>query len=331
MLDNIRNKEVTTRKKKYIKKITISCIIAFSVVIFTLFKLNIFSYNVANVQNNSIINTNDSANDLISNNVNDISEVSISEQNKYDGTLGSAGSLKGTTVIVSIFANDANTSWDYNNYSDNELINDTLNNLQIATRWLSQQAEKYNTNADFVYDWNTNIDLKYETTFKENLVRYDASMYEIQKDYITNNINYDKIKSKYNAENIIYFFFFNTDYSNQFNPWSLGYCSSSNYYIEFTNIFVKYDNRYITNPASYAHEIMHSFGAHDLYYKNSYINQDYVNHLSSINSNDIMYTIRNSKDITNDFTELDAYYVGLKKSAKDVEEWHLSESEHIYK
>ena len=161
------------------------------------------------------------------------------------------------------------------------------------------------------------------------LVTEYGDMYDVQKDWIEANINTNALKNKYRADNVLYLFFFNTDYSNQVNPWYLGYSCSPSYYIEFCNIYVKFDDIYVTKPPSYAHEIMHCFGAHDLYYQNEFIPQKYVDHLCKTYSNDIMFTVFDSKEITNEFSELDAYYVGLCDECEEVSKWHLAPSEHI--
>ena len=118
------------------------------------------------------------------------------------------------------------------------------------------------------------------------------------------------------------------EYTNQVNPWYLGYSCSPDYYIEFCNIFVRFDDIFVTKPPSYAHEMMHCFGAHDLYYANEFIPQEYVEYLMNTYSNDIMYTVADSKDIPNDFTALDAYYVGILDDCEEVSQWGLARSEH---
>ena len=248
----------------------------------------------------------------------------------YKGELGSAGSLTGRTAIVSIFTDDAGTSWDRESDDDAEMIDDTLDNLRISTEYLTEQAARFGSDAGFIWDWQTNPELYYTASFEESLVTEYGDMYEVQKNWVLENIDETEIKNIFHADNVIYLFFFNTDYSNQVNPWYLGYSCSSDYYVEFCNIYVKFDDVFITKPASYAHEMMHCFGAHDLYYANEFINQKYVDYLNDHFSNDIMYTVVDSKEITNEFTELDAYYVGILDHCGDVDKWNLAVSEHIH-
>ena len=266
----------------------------------------------------------------------DVSSVSVipadsdeEYHSPYDGSLGSAGSLCGRTLILSIFTDDADTSWDDDSEEDSATRYDTLDNLRISTSYLTDQAARFGADATFFWDWELNPDLYYRAFFSESLVTEYGDMYDVQKDWIEANINTNALKNKYRADNVLYLFFFNTDYSNQVNPWYLGYSCSPSYYIEFCNIYVKFDDIYVTKPPSYAHEIMHCFGAHDLYYQNEFIPQKYVDHLNKTYSNDIMFTVFDSKEITNEFSELDAYYVGLCDECEEVSKWHLAPSEHI--
>lgn len=257
-----------------------------------------------------------------------IEEVDTGYVSFYDGELGTAGSLRGKTLIVSIFASDRSTSWDFQNQECQNTMNDTLQDMTVATAWLSEQASKYQTAATFVYDWKADPDLKYAAVFQEQLVRSGGEMYDVQRDYIERNIDTEGLRNKYQADNVIYFFFFNTDYDNQVNPWTLGYSSAKHCTIEFVNLYVKFDDFYDSYPATYVHEILHTFGAPDLYYANEMISQAYVDYCAKINSNDIMYTVISGDKITNAFTELDAYYVGLVDSSDEVVKWKLGKSEH---
>ena len=246
----------------------------------------------------------------------------------YDGSLGSAGQIDKTTIIVSIFTSDANNKWIYDG-EDKKTIYNTLDDLKISTNYLTKQIKMYNKKATFIYDWTDYSDLRYDTAFEETLVRNDGTMYDVQKDYIVNNIDSDGLKKKYKADNIIYMFFFNTDYTNQINSWTLGHSNGEKFDLEFINIFIKYDDKYIMAPSSYAHEIMHCFGAHDLYYSNSFITADYVNYCKAVNCEDIMYRVTADKEIAFDFTELDAYYLGLIDYIPEVvNEYNLALSEH---
>ena len=125
-------------------------------------------------------------------------------------------------------------------------------------------------------------------------------------------------------------FYFNTDESNTVNSWTL-----SDRQIEETeiiNVFVRdnlSDGFYFMPASSMAHEIMHCFGAYDLYYASEAIPQAYVDHCKATGSKDIMYTTCVGETIPQLFTRLDAYYLGLVDSCDEVTAWGLGKSTYL--
>ena len=241
--------------------------------------------------------------------------------------LGSAGEINGTTIIVSIFTNDLTSSFNFLDENDMKVRQDCLENLQLASTYLETEIKKYGVDSKFIYDFNANQDLLYTASFNENLIIETSEKYELQNAYIKEHIKSEDLKKKYNASNIIYFFFFNTPYQNTVKPRTLRHTPDTYIENELVNMYIRFGDIYIAPPSTYAHEILHTFGAQDLYTPSKNINQEYINYLTSIKSNDIMYTVSNSKAITNDFTELDAYYVGLIQESSDQKKWELASSE----
>lgn len=259
-----------------------------------------------------------------------LTEESVPAESTPETVHGNAHDINGKTVFVSIFANDTETSWDYEKEDEVRTMYQTLSYLQIAADWLKQQIDSYGGNAEFVLDWETNQDLFYGANFYQQMIREDSTCYNDQKYFIEKYIDSDSIMEKYNADNILYLFFFNSSFSNQANS-----CASppvsiygEKYSTEFINIFVRFDDTHIASPSVYAHEILHAFGAHDLYYANNAISEEYVNYCIETNSNDIMYTVSDDEVIINELSELDAYYIGLVDSSEDVTKWNLMPSEY---
>ena len=240
----------------------------------------------------------------------------------YSGPNGTADKIEGKTVIISIYASDEVVTWNNKLESDMHKIDDTLNNLIIATDYLMNQVAKYNKKSEFIYDWHKFNDLKYVATFKDNIVDNYNIKYDTQKEWIIENVDIVKIKKKYAADNIIFVYFFNTNNTNK------AISSTYNREIDIVNIFPEND-RYVAPPATYAHELLHTFGAPDLYFENATINQDYVDYLLEIDSDDIMFKVTDTSVIIDEFTDLDAYYVGLIDSHPDIEKWNLGISEHV--
>ena len=245
---------------------------------------------------------------------------------EYNGALGSAGSLRGTTLLISIFTNDAQTAWD--DEADREEMLLTLNRMDTAAQWLTEQAAAYGSDASFLYDWTADPDLRYDASFSELLVREDGGMYEVQADYVRENIDSDALRQKYHADNVVYFFLFNTPYEHTPNPWSLGFLSSPDYDIEYVNLYIRFGDVFDAPPATYAHEILHAFGAPDLYYVDTGIPQEFVDYCSQTGCNDIMFTVNAGETIDSDFTPIDAYYVGIGARPAEADEWGLGPSEY---
>lgn len=255
---------------------------------------------------------------------------------KYEPTeLGSAGILSGRTVVVSIFTDDKYTSWD----DDNSLMDDSLTYLGIACEWIEGKASEYEAEAEFVYDWNENKDLKYDAHINVNLT--EDSIEDRRKccNLIDELVDSAKLVKKYDADNIIYIMYVNTPKDNSVTSSTFCYYDGMNPSYEICNMLMTADGM-TECPAAFAHEILHTFGAPDLYAvdtaNNNYgITEEYVEALESNNSNDIMFTTFDADSgktyydrIVNDFTELDAYYVGLTDHSSEAEMWELLPSQH---
>lgn len=256
-------------------------------------------------------------------------EVSIEESKEdtsldFIGKLGSASKIDEKTIIVSIFADDKTTAWN----GEEEFKNDMLRSIGIGADWIEQSCANYDATSEFIYDWSKNSDLVYTVKFDEEMVRFDGGMYSVQRQYVLDNIDSKTLLSKYGAQNIIYAFFFNTALENEVNPWTLAYTGEGTCDIEIIDVFCRFDGL-ICPPASLAHEILHCFGAQDLYYASEGIPQEFVDYCERTESKDIMYTVNMGDEIISELTELAAYYVGLVDECALVEQWGLMKSEHV--
>lgn len=297
-----------------VKKMLLYFLIIFELFIITGCQKKII--NDENVSNDTLENEGNIDNGRIDN------DKKVDETDLYIGLHGTADTIDGTTVIISIYADDEVVNWNFDLESDIFKINDTLNNLNKATNYLTSEVSKYNKISEFIYDWHEFGDLKYEATFKDNIVDNYKEKYYTQKQWIIDNIDIIKIKKKYKADNIVFVYFFNTDNTN------LAITSTYNREIDIVNIFPE-NSRYIIPPATYAHELLHVFGVPDLYFENSIINQNYVDYLQENGSNDIMFRVTDTEEIIDKFSDLDAYYAGLIDNHPDVEKWNLGISEHL--
>lgn len=251
---------------------------------------------------------------------------------QLDPDHGSAVRLEGTTLLLSIFASDRDTAWDFESEQDQKVIQTTLNNLKVASAYLSEQAQQYGKELTFLYDWREAEDLVFTAEFDESMVRSDTGKANLQIEWLCNYINFSALAEKYQADSVLFLFFFNTDTSSitdgansELRSWCMPHRHENECLLELCNIYV---NSYLRamSPADYAHEILHAFGAKDLYFADEGITQEYVNSLHF--SKDIMYsTNRNSDRITSEFSDLDAYYVGIAPRPAVADKWGLGPSE----
>lgn len=252
------------------------------------------------------------------------------------GELGSAKELAGRTVVVSIFANDNTTSWDE---GDEQAKYNTLYNVGMAADWISNQAAKYGCNAEFIYNWQENSDLYYEGNINGDLANEGDDMDSSSWEYIASNIDSDAIAQNYGADNMIYMIYLNTPQDHSITSSTRFYYEGMEYPYEICYMYTMLEG-YEEGPAGYAHEMLHTFGAPDLYAADTYgdnygVTEELVQSYTNSNSNDIMFTVYdttsgtfNYDQISNEFTEIDAYYVGLTDRSSEAEAWGLEPSQH---
>lgn len=258
---------------------------------------------------------------------------------RQDYPLGTCGELEGTTIVASIYLNDANTSWEDN---DAQVIYDGLKSIEIATDWIEKSVATYGCNSKFIYDWSNNEDLYYAGTVDVDMLDVDKSGDDLDYatwQFIDDNIDSKALLQKYDADNIVYLFFINTPKSSDVTSCTRNYYEDMPYPYEMCYMYMFCDGEEEV-PAAFAHEILHTFGAPDLYREDTYgdnygVSKELINELERSASNDIMYTTYDAYSqaahydkITNDFTDVDAYYVGLIDSCDFVNEWGLGASQH---
>lgn len=253
---------------------------------------------------------------------------------KYDGSLGSAGKITDDTVIVSVYANDRETEWT-DSSDDVKLKEDSLSWLSDAAAYLQKEVGRYAKAPKIYYDWSKDDSLVYTTDLDANFAsRIDY--YDVVKAYIRENVDSVALKKKYKAENILYFIFLNTDYeSNTLVPTTRCWNNLISLFgereafapevIYFTFKFTVGDDRRDSDAYDVAHEIMHTFGAEDLYTTGNKIPSDYVDYCKENEVPDIMRKTNNWYP----FTDVDAYYLGLTDHCDEVDEYGLGTSEHL--
>ena len=251
----------------------------------------------------------------------------------YCGNYGTAKHIEDRTVVVAIFADDATTHWDLSKTADQKLQLRNRFNLSVGCTWLTEQTRRYRSDpGGFVWDWLEHSDLYYTHTFTEDII-HGANNRQVTNaivGYIHENIPSRKLLEKYGADSIIYNVYLNAPNSQDYRSWTnavLYNAVEPDKYVPEFCVIVPYGRGRENNPATLAHEMLHCFGAYDLYETNpsSPIPQKYVNYLMSHKPNDLMNRCYFSASdiVTVEFSEVDAYYVGLTDTCAAVKKWGL--------
>lgn len=249
---------------------------------------------------------------------------------------GSAGRLRGRSVVVSIFASDPVYEWNFDR--DDKASEKTICSfLDMAANYLQSTAESYGVKTVFVTDFVEHPDLFYTMSTDEVItdesVLYDDTIEQAAWDFIDNNIDEQSIRDEYRADNVIYMMFMNTDVRTDAvsctRSWYPGMPSDAEVVFLFN-----YDYGLLNPPAVYAHEILHTFGAPDLYSSSEFYNitDEFVEYAELNLPNEIMLTCSDPQSgdylydvIVNEVSELTAYYVGLTDRSDIVDEWGLTD------
>ena len=255
---------------------------------------------------------------------------------------GTGDTLEGKIVVLSIFLNDNTTSWDLNSEADIDTITKLSRNMGIAMDWITEQGKQYGKDIEFIYNWDDDSELfnvididcdfsKDESQTPEVKMLLDENFVEVS----------NKLLDRYDAENIIYAMYLNEKSDTKMT------CQAMPYYGTELGYNMPYEAVCLTNwvyeaeqgPATYAHEILHLFGAPDYYVadtmgENHGITQEFVDYCENSDLiNEIMYSTYDPYTntipmdaVTNDLSDLTAYYLGWTDECSLIEEFGLDEN-----
>lgn len=281
-------------------------------------------------------------------NTEDITELSSPLHNLINGIytledhhvashkIGSAQELEGDILVVTIFADDYYTEWDFNDRTDIDTYRSIYDYTRIATDKITEWGKDYGKNVHFIWDWDQHEDLVYFAVMPTDMTTaVESSLSEKYSwDFIDRYINTDELLNKYDANGIVYNMYIDTPQDNTAVTCTRCWFMNMKKPYEVCYFFTR-DIYYNLNPGVVAHEMLHAFGAPDLYCTDRItgITQEYNKWADSVYLDDIMFQI-NSGDyyydkITNNVTDITAYYIGWTDYSKTVSDWGFNESEHI--
>lgn len=181
----------------------------------------------------------------------------------YKGDYGTAENLDGKTLCVSMFVNAETGSWT----EHDDLKDQSREKLGMAASWITENAAAYGKNAEFIWDWEQSPELYYEVNNKhiqmgDWLCENDG--YNFLWDFMNNDIPTKKLLEQFGAENIIYIAFFRMPENNAQTAFSLDCYYNKSFSYDMI-CMPEYINGREMSATIIAHEMLHSFGAPDLY------------------------------------------------------------------
>lgn len=224
--------------------------------------------------------------------------------------LGSAEYLKGRNLLYSLFLDTSESSW------EEEEKEETLDMLKLAAEYIQDAAEEYQTKTELVCDWQEYADLTGNA--KVGFAINDQMDFEDRLDeeialWVEEKIDFEQLLEDHRAVGIALLVFVNN--------------SGTSYAIVFDGIdnpkesAVLFDEKI---PSVYAHEILHVFGAHDLY-KNAEYTSEVTDYVKEVYPMEIMYTVTDGSGntcddrIVNTISPVTAYHLGWIDYTEEVD------------
>ncbi|MDO4303764.1 MAG: hypothetical protein Q4D94_07600 [Bacillota bacterium] len=225
--------------------------------------------------------------------------------------LGSAKYLKGSNLLYSLFVDTPASNWNLNE------MEQTLTTLNSAAIYIEETAKEYHAETELVCDWQMYSDLTERV--KVDFEIMDDEDFEDRLDqeialWVEELVDYEYLMEKYEAEGIALLVFVN----NPGTSYAIVYDGEDNP----RESIVLFGNE---TPATYAHEILHVFGAHDLYRDGEYT-VEAAEYIKSAYPLEIMRTVTDENGrtyndrIVNNISPITAYHLGW---IDDTEEIHL--------
>ncbi len=248
-----------------------------------------------------------------------------------DRATGSVGQAEGNTLLVTILVSDPDYIWDLSGERDKERLESVDWALKVSTEFITEAAASWGKELHFIYDTSPGSDLLYEQTYTISMAAKnlddagssEISKYEERQRVLKNDLQYhvpsEHLKEKYNTDNIGYLFIINTeaDAPNLRSHTETCFVDGSRD-PEYACINF-FEEGWQNPPAVYAHEILHLFGAPDLYMLDSY-DEEYKKLILDYFQNDIMYqpwgsggegyTKESYLKVDSEIMQLTAFYLG---------------------
>ncbi len=248
----------------------------------------------------------------------------VSKEEWKRSETGSAGVLEGKSVIISIFVDDKNSKW---TKSAKKKVN---RKLTVSERYIEKQAKRYGKKVDLVTDIYKNPDLCYSYQIKMNLddsAKKQDKLFRKIHTYIDKKLPLDQIRETYDTDSIGFALHIS---KSGVSSTAVHYVEDKKCFYECATLFDQFEG-VPEGAATYAHEILHLYGARDLYNESlsDGITFSFVKYIAKRHPNDIMfstYTISGKQltyKIKNEISRVTAYYLGWKKKIPERKKYPL--------
>lgn len=224
--------------------------------------------------------------------------------------LGSARSLEGKNLIYSLFVDTPDAKWTQRDKKN------ALKELEIAKEYIEAEAKSYHKKVDLVVDFEENEDLTGNARINFSLKDgedYEEVLDEEIAGWLEDQVDYEALVKEYKAKGIAMIVFVN----HKGSTYAICYDGVDNPK-ESLVMFAE------EVPAVYAHEILHLFGAHDLYEEAEYT-EEVCEYVKKAYPDEIMYTVRdqngrlNNSEIQNELSPITAYHLGWVSYIEEID------------
>lgn len=251
----------------------------------------------------------------------------ISDKEWKKTPTGSAGVLEGKSVLISIYVNDKTSKWTKKGKKE------AAKKVSAASSYITRQAKKYGKSVELICDINKYADICYNYSTKSEIKdtgKSQMTLYKKMKKFINNKLDVTALRQKYGTDSIGFLVHVNKSGT---SSTLVHYVEDgSKYFYECSTLFSRYDRK-PEGASTYAHEILHLFGARDLYEESwvDLILPSFVRYIDRKFPNEIMYSSytmdgRQLKyKITNDISRITAYFLGWKKNIPEKKKYMLQD------
>ena len=239
---------------------------------------------------------------------------------------GSADALEGRILVISVYADGPGSVWDLDQARDRDRVAATQRYLRVAAGYLEDVAADYGGQAEFV------IAPIRVAALPDPAAEDDEAVWA----WIERSLNVRALMRREGADGCAFIVFLNLD--DEADELT---CTRSWYPgmpVSYEIVYMPYmAGGVVSSPAVYAHELLHTFGAPDLYMEDEALNigADFLGCVRTQLDNDIMYTCSDPvsgeyryDEVTNEVGEVTAWYAGLIDESPLAKRFSLGESEH---